>query len=164
MDIARYLNGDFSDWKSSFEDFCKKENLSLFLRSDFDINELPAEVPQYYKDSISFWRTLHKNDESNSSFLWYNKHLKIDNKTAYNGNLFQMGLWCIQDLYEDGKPIQFQFWRNKCATPGDYMVWRGLIQLTVGNKGDDKRGINRGYVLIKTRLKVIDGLKQIRET
>jgi hypothetical protein len=74
--ITRYLNVDNMDWKSSFEDLRKKENLSLFLRSNFEIMELPKSMPQYYRDSITFWHSLHKIDKSTSYFIWYNKKVK----------------------------------------------------------------------------------------
>ena len=56
--IQRYLSGPSASWKVSFEHFCNKENLCLFLRSKFEIKELPKAIPDYYMDSLIAWNQL----------------------------------------------------------------------------------------------------------
>ena len=159
--ITRYLDGQTFDWKSSFEGFCKKENLALFLRSNFDMAELPNTMPLYYKDSITAWSCLHKKaNKSTFSFLWYNKCIKINNRTVYSKNLFQLGIWSRGDLYEDDKLIPFEFWRTKGANTLDYMVWRGLVHITLRQQGTENGVLDRGYVMVGRIMKQIDMLRQ----
>ena len=46
--IKRYFEGEHADWKIMFETFCCKENLNVYLRSNFDMKELPISIPNYY--------------------------------------------------------------------------------------------------------------------
>ena len=56
--VQRYLDDQVVNWKYSFEVFCKKDNLGIFLRGNFDLKELPKSLPCYYFDSIACWHSL----------------------------------------------------------------------------------------------------------
>ena len=86
MWIKKYLCQDSKDWHYTFQSFCSKNNLALFLRSNYTTDELPSSVPDYYIDSVKAWREV-KYDEVTSSedlhnqFIWFNRHILIDGKT-----------------------------------------------------------------------------------
>lgn len=61
--IQQFLDANVqADWKSNFEYFCQKSNLSLFIQSNFELKEIPMSAPKYYQDSIKYWREI-KNDK-----------------------------------------------------------------------------------------------------
>lgn len=129
--IKRYLSCEDMTWKVMFEKFCCKVNLNVFLRSNFDINELPETIPRYYAESIGYWHELKiKNVEEFEPFLWYNKNIKIGNKSIYSSRLFAMGIWKVSDLYHENKLIKFETLLARGALQGDYIIWRGIITAT----------------------------------
>jgi hypothetical protein len=77
-----------------------------------------------------------------------------------------MGIWCANDLYENGSLIPFKTWQKRGARQCDFMIWRGLIHLVANQLDIRKLGaINRGLVWINSVYKEIDLLsqKEIRE-
>ena len=101
MWVKKYLDSTDRDWKYTFEWLSKKQNLRLYLMSNFEVHELPKHMPQYYVNSIINWSRIKipssevgKNDVS-SQCLWYNKNLKIGGKTVYNARfIFHWSVGC----------------------------------------------------------------------
>ena len=159
--IQRYLSGPSASWKVSFEHFCNKENLGLFLRSKFEIKELPRTLPRYYMDSLTAWNHLRNKSNHGMEFIWYNKQFKINNKTVYSSRLFQAGLWISQDLYFNRVVIPFDVWLKRGAMPKDFLTWRGLVQQTTRPNGIKKEFvINSGFIQINTSFKKVDYMSQ----
>jgi len=132
--IKRYLSCEDIAWKVMFEQFCGKENLNVFLRSNFDINELPEGIPSYYAESIRHWFDLKlKQSEEFEPFLWYNKNIKIGNKSIYSGRLFAMGIWRGSDLSHENKLIKFGTLLARGALNCDYIIWQGIIKAISNN-------------------------------
>ena len=132
MWIQKYLCQDTKDWHYTFESFCSKNNLALFLRSNFITDELPFCVPDYYVDSVKAWREV-KYDEVTSpedlhnQFLWYNRNVLIDGKTLYNARLSSCGLWKVTDLYKQGTLINFDTWKQRGAETKDFLSFQGIL-------------------------------------
>ena len=137
--IKKYLDESDRSWKPLFEHFCKKENLSLFLQSNFDVNELPESMPSYYSESIRNWKIIsyHKSMENlESNCIWYNTNIKIGGQSVYNRNLLSIGMWTISDLYDSNKNIlPFNIWQSRGASNLDRFTWLGIVQI-VKNKNN----------------------------
>ena len=58
MWVKKYLDSTDRDWKYTFEWLSKKQNLRLYLMSNFEVHELPKHMPQYYVNSISNWSRI----------------------------------------------------------------------------------------------------------
>ena len=131
--VKQYFSpNNTADWKICFEYLCGKENLRLFLQSNFDVKELPGSLPEYYKDSIVFWReikydSVESKKDLNDQMIWYNSNMNIKNSSVYNKRLFQAGLWHINDLFEAGTLVTYDEWLSRGATPGDFLIWRGIV-------------------------------------
>ena len=131
--IKKYLESDHNaSWKITLEYMCKKQSLRLFIMSDFVIDELPSNLPLYYKDTFMYWKQIKSESvdtkqDLNDQFVWYNKHMKINNTTVYCNRLFNCGLWNVNDLYSDGVLIPFNVWMRRGAMFNDYLLWRGII-------------------------------------
>ncbi len=105
--------------------------MSLFLQSNFELNEL-GELPLYYFDCVKYWRQMKcefviSKEDFNNQFLWYNTNIKVNSKTVYNFNMFNSGLWNVNDLYDKGKLIPFNVWLNLVVHSSNYMLWHGII-------------------------------------
>jgi exonuclease III len=130
--IKEYLDPHVNaTWKNNMDLFCQAKNLNILLQSNFCQKELPCTVPKYYMDSINFWREMkfeEKNDEQLvNHFIWYNKNVKLENKTIFNKRLFTCGMWYATDLYMNGNLIPFQTWLARGAQYMDYLTWRGIV-------------------------------------
>jgi len=127
--IQRYLKHNDASWKSSFEYLSGKENLNVYLRSNFSLQELPCSLPNYYLDSISNWHVLRKKQKPTDTcpFIWYNECFKINNSTVYNNRLFQMGIWSSKDLFYKNVLIPFNQWMDRGAQHVDFLVWRSIV-------------------------------------
>ena len=131
--VKRFLNNNQADWKNLMVMFCKKENLQLYLQGNFDEREIPGDCPEYYLKAIKTWRSI-KYDNINDKkdldkhLIWYNKGIKINNKSVYNQRLFTCGLWVVSDLFEEGKLIPFQTWIKRGALAKDIITWMGIVE------------------------------------
>ena len=138
MWVKKYFDDVDRNWKCMFEYFCKKANLGIFLQSDFDVDELPPDLPLYYKNSLLNWQHIcnHMSSNNLSNWLWYNKHIKLGNRSIYNKNLMSIGMWTINDLYENDKQtiIPFKTWQNRGATELDRLTWLGIINVVKPNR------------------------------
>ena len=88
MWVQKYLDITEREWKYTLEYFSKKRNLRLFLRRNFDADELPNYVTSYYMNVIKNWSRLSeppKEISAKSSLqpLWYNKEIKTGFKSTY---------------------------------------------------------------------------------
>jgi len=71
-----------------------------------------------------------KAEDIQYQYIWYNKAIKINDKSVYNHSLLRCGLWLIKDLYDGPNIISFNTWLSRCASPKDYILWRGIINLS----------------------------------
>ena len=134
MWIKKYFDDVERSWKHTFEYFCKHKNLNLYLRSNFSKSELPLTIPKYYQDSILNWSSVScqtaSNDQCKSnSYIWYNRHITVGGKTLYNNNLFSIGLWVINDLFENNRIIPFNVWKVRGATELDRLTYSAIISI-----------------------------------
>ena len=128
--VKKYLDCINRQWKSSFEYFCNKLNLCLYLQSKFNINELPKNVPKYYFNSICNWRKVSKEcSKPFSQIIWYNTDIKIGDHSIYNHRLFSMGIWNINDLFNNNILIPFSTWRARGALDKDYLTWLAISKI-----------------------------------
>ena len=139
MWIKKYLDETNRNWKGIFENFCKKKNLNLFLQSNFDVNEIPNNMPLYYRASIINWHDVSHavSDEGLvSNVLWYNKNIKLGGKTVFSRNLMSLGLWTVSDLFDKVTKniIPFHIWQHRGATELDRFTWLGIVDLVRQNK------------------------------
>ena len=72
-------------------------------------------------------KVVNKQDLYNQ-FLWYNRNIKIDNKTVFSNRLFKCGMWTVNDLYQHGRLIPFNTWIRRGASLNEYLLWRGIVK------------------------------------
>jgi exonuclease III len=129
MWIKKYLDDVDREWKQTMEQLCKVKNLGIFLRSTFDIKELPNSMPDYYLQSITNWSDMAtKPLEPASQCLWYNKTLKLGAKTVFHERLMSIGMWVIGDLFDSTGVISFDTWLKRGALERDRIMYYGIVK------------------------------------
>ena len=130
--IRHYLDPSVNAvWKSNFEYLCGKQNVSLFLLSNF--NESEVCLPIYYMDSLKYWKEIKyelvkTKEDLGSQLVWYNNQFTIDGKTIFSERLFQCGLWTVVDLFNEvGEITSFEIWKTRGALNSDYLIWRAIV-------------------------------------
>ena len=58
MWVQKYLDYTEREWKHTLEWFSNRNNLRLFLKSNFDVEELSTHLPRYYINAIRNWSRL----------------------------------------------------------------------------------------------------------
>ena len=53
--------------------------------------------------------------------------IKIGFKTAYNENLFSIGMWYVGDLFDEGNLLSFDTWVRRGANKADRLAWYGIV-------------------------------------
>ena len=65
---------------------------------------------------------------ASSQCLWYNKNLKIGDKTVYSARLFSTGLWVVHDLFGNGILLPFETLLQRGTREMDRMTRFGMVR------------------------------------
>ena len=132
--VKQYLDPTVqADWKETLNTLSSKEKFNICMLGNYDLQEVNACLPKYYQDTFTFWKEIKCEDcdvksDLQNQYVWYNKEIKIGNETVFNANLFNIGIWKVSDLYENGKLINFSIWQQRGAKLASYIVWRGILK------------------------------------
>jgi len=81
-----------------------KINLTDFLKCTFDEKVLPKTIPNFYKEIFVAWFMLKNNPvtpgDIQREVIWYNKFIKIDNKSIFIERLYKNGLIYVNDILD----------------------------------------------------------------
>ena len=169
MWVQKYLDNTEREWKCTLEYFSKKRNLRLFLRSNFDADELSNYMPSYYMNAIKNWSRLSEiMAKSSLQPLWYNKEIKIGFKSACSENLFSIGLWYVNDLFEEQNLIPFNTWVHRGANELDRMTWSGIVQCiskkwNIQPMCQDQSSLAKGFTRALNKESVFVGIENISQ-
>ena len=127
--IKRFMSKCNSDWKLFFEFFMNKQDLKLFLRGNFDENEVMPSTPTFYKDVLKYWKETNVAERNIlSDFVWYNKHIKLNGKTVYFKEFMDAGIWYVEDMFDrNGDFLSFDILTRRGVVKNKYMQWFSLI-------------------------------------
>ena len=113
-----------------------RSNLSLCLRSNFDVTELHSSIPEYYFNSLKNWFQLKQQssdiNETNtigSNYIWYNKNIRINSQCIFNKRLFSIGMWLTSGLFYNGDLVPFHTWQARGARESDRLVWLAITKI-----------------------------------
>ncbi len=130
-------NQVWSPWRQILYKYCDncKINLHLLLHSNYNMKTLPVEkacLPDFYYELLQLWSEFGSTQPgTKNDIVWYNKNIIIQGKSVFCKQLFDSGLWFVQDLLdENGKLIQFQTWHSRGVHNRYFLVWMGLVTAT----------------------------------
>ena len=81
------------------------------IRSKFDINRLPENIPQFYKVIFRVWSEFascipDSYDQIALQIVWNNKFISIRGESVFVKRLYTKGIYTVKDLYLSKESIQ----------------------------------------------------------
>ena len=85
-----------------------------------------------------WYSSLNFNDDSNkvtkTDFIWYNSHLKINDKVLYLKCMSENGIKKIEDLIDDNNRfLTYQMFLDKCNVNINVITYYGVISVIKKN-------------------------------
>ncbi len=127
--IKWYYEKDDVYWKATMEKCIPVENVDIFLKSNFMLPQ-KSHISEFYYEILKTWREIKyskidsKEDVLNQ-YLFYNRHIKIENKTLYVKTFVDHNIIQIKDImYYDGRVKLFS---EINVNPSYLMMYLGLI-------------------------------------
>jgi hypothetical protein len=90
--------------------YFNKMEITDFICCNFEIEDIPDELPEYYKQCFHAWLTLKENVEITKNIvehtvIWFNKEIKMQNRTLFNQKWYNRGIFYLGDLIGPNKEI-----------------------------------------------------------
>ena len=76
-----------------------------YVKCNIDKNELPLNMPEFYKEVLSAWFSLKSEPKTANNIcrevIWNNRFIEIANHTIYNRKLYENGMIYIDVILDD---------------------------------------------------------------
>jgi len=110
---------------------CGIENIDLLLEADYSVTLLTKDVaiPSFYVNILNIWSKYVKGENPRTCIIWYNRHIKIEQKMIYYSDFFRAGIKYVSDLVNDqGHPFSFIKLVEKGIKQTKWLQWMSLIK------------------------------------
>jgi hypothetical protein len=96
---------------------------------------------KFWKDLLVWYISLNFNDDSNkvtkTDFIWYNSHLKINDRVLYLKCMSENGMKKIEDLIDDNRFLTYQMFLDKCNVNINAIAYYGIISVNKNHYNTD---------------------------
>lgn len=124
-------------WKVILEKYLDKVNVNLYvlLYSNFNMKSTgldKAILPEFYKEMLKLWSDVGNTLQMDkSNLIWYNREIRVNERSLFYKELFTAGAWYITDLYRlDGTAVDFETLVSRGVGRCNLIKWMGLIEKT----------------------------------
>ena len=132
--INRFTNGNKGAWKIIPDNTTAHlGGFSFLLQCNYKVKDLDVKnVPLFYERVLKYWEEVTclagKADlNPNETFIWNNRHIKINNKTLFFPAWFHKGIYKIKDLISDnGKFLPFDVFCRTFDVKACFTTYYGL--------------------------------------
>lgn len=155
--VRRYLFEGEHLWKVTFREFFRLKNIdiNILLQANYEKNlnnldEVNKSIPPFYLELLRIWSYVGDTKPPKSTFLWYNKEIKVGDKSVFFKSFHNAGIDYVYNLIDDqGKPYPFEILKDKGLKNGDWLRWSGLMH-AMGKKIDNytNRNINNEVLFL----------------
>lgn len=131
--IQLYINNHPCLWIYTMEDLIGVHNLELFFLCNFDKKDFARESIFYQEVLSAFCSARYIDGITNESvykqFIYYNKHLKLDDKYIYKTEFINVGIWTVSDLLCNNEVVPFTLWKERGLDSKHFMLWRSMVDI-----------------------------------
>ena len=72
------------------------------MSCDFDVKKLPIKLSAFYQQVLFYWKMMYKHNFSpNVTPLWNCRYIVHRNKSLFDKQWFEKGIWSVMHLIED---------------------------------------------------------------
>ena len=105
MCIKKYLTPNAASWKYFLDFHLRKVGGKFLFHCNFTYSKLSITLPKFYKECIMTWSSLNCVSPSSASeiyeqFLWNNRFICIESRSAFNQKLIDIGIITIRNLLD----------------------------------------------------------------
>lgn len=130
--IKKYRQDNSLYWKLFLQHFFKACSLdvNILLVSNYNTKMLQIEnkIPVFYRNAVSDWINYVECERPRCNFIWYNQNIRVQGKSLYYKDFYDVGIQYISDLYDNKGVIRpFQYWMTKGLGSHCWLKWFGLI-------------------------------------
>ena len=133
--------------KISPRTFLKNTTIIFYPKLELNINK---ELPKFYKQIIKLWSEIAYNEPITASTMyaqkiWYNKFIRIDNKSYRFNEMYKAGVEFVKDLYsENGQLLKWNDFQQRYNLPiTKFFNWRQIID-SIPNKWKEQLSLDSG--------------------
>ena len=132
--VKQFLGNHECSWSHTMKALINVSNLNVLLYSNFKTRDLQSLTPFYAEVLTALESTRSVDNESDvgisNQLIFYNDNIRIENKTIFDKNLFEAGLWKVKDLFnENNQVISFEVLQRRGIRAEKYMVWRSIVTI-----------------------------------
>ena len=140
--VKRYIYTDERPWKQLWDWHLKQvsQNVKILLFGNFD-NTIykKLHITEFYREilqSIQVFRaSFYREQNLMNQLIWINKHIKINGRSVFWKQFFEVGIVKIEDLFDDNKNIKaFEFWKNKGLHEKYFLSWYSLVTIILSKQ------------------------------
>jgi len=109
--VKRLLN-DKDNWVQYLKTYLPDISLKQFLKCNFDPDDLPFDIPMFYRQVLHAWFALKKQPinalDIRREILYFNKNIKIENKYMLLPNMVANNIYLINQIVDNsGKVLSY---------------------------------------------------------
>ena len=135
--IYKLYNEDYNAfWKHLICARCSRLQDKIIWESNLNLKDAHKLVikSKFWQDLLVWYSSLNFNDDSNkvtkTDFIWYNSHLKINDKVLYLKCMSENGIKKIEDLIDDNNRfLTYQMFLDKCNVNINAITYYGIISV-----------------------------------
>jgi hypothetical protein len=115
---------------------CSRLQDKIIWESNLNLKDAHKLVikSKFWQDLLVWYSSLNFNDDSNkvtkTDFIWYNSHLKINDKVLYLKCMSENGIKKIEDLIDDNNRfLTYQMFLDQCNVNINAITYYGIISV-----------------------------------
>ena len=130
-----------------------------------DVFELVKIYSSFWQDVIKSWCSFQFNDpyriqEIAEQVIWLNSHIKIQKKLIFNKSMFNVDIWYIKDLMDNGVLLNYMNFKIKYPNiKVNYVVYYGIIEAIPASWRLKLRNVNNLQPMVHDKLHKITNTK-----
>jgi hypothetical protein len=133
--IYKLYNEDYNAfWKDLICAHCSRLQDKIIWKSNLNLKDAHKLVikSKCWQDLLVWYSSLNFNDDSNkvtnTDFIWYNSHLKINDRVLNLKCMSENGIKKIEDLIDDNNRfLTYQMFLDKCNVNINAITYYGII-------------------------------------
>ena len=105
--------------------------LAQFINCSYRIEDIPSNLPRFYKQMLEIWYQIKKECKSNlnKQSLWFNEHILCNKKTLFYKDFYAKNMIYITDIISENRFMSFEEAKHKFnLNNGDFLQYLTVVK------------------------------------